>query len=175
MAHSEQPKEAPGASFFARKIASPLVWLGGAISVVLILAMFAVTIYAIFMRYVINEPLLWADEVTGWALVAIVMLGAAEAYRQGDHIAIDLISSHATGAWRWLAGFVSDLAVLGFAVIVGISTWEAISFARMFGSYTSGNVVIETWIPQIPLLIGAILLALMAIVRLTERVLRLRT
>lgn len=174
MAHSKTPKEALAASFFARWIAGPLVWIGGAISAALILAMFVVTIYAIWMRYVMNKPLLWADEVTGWALVAIVMLGAAEAYRQGDHIAIDLISARATGIWRVLAGYVSDLAVLGFALIVGTSTWEAISFARMFGSYTAGNVVIETWIPQVPLLIGAGLLAILALVRLGERVLGLR-
>lgn len=175
MSHPANTKEAASAaSFFERWIAGPVVWLGGAVSAVLIVSMFAVTIYAIFMRYVVNKPLLWADEVTGWALVAIVMLGAAEAYRKGDHIAIDLLSSKATGVWQRAVGVISDLGVLGFALIVGISTWEAISFARMFGSYTSGSVVIETWIPQTPLLIGAVLLGLMAIVRLGERVLGLR-
>lgn len=174
MAHSETQKEAVAASFFARWIAGPVVWLGGAISASLILATFVVTIYAIWMRYLMNMPLLWADEVTGWALVAIVMLGAAEAYRQGDHIAIDLISSRAKGAWAQVAGYVSDLSVLGFAGVVCVSTWEAISFARMFGSFTSGNVVIETWIPQSPLLIGAVLLGMLALVRLGERILGLR-
>ena len=65
--------------------------------------------------------------------------------------------------------FISDLAVLGFSIIVGISTWEAISFARMFGSYTSGHIVIETWILQTPILVGVFLLALTAIIRLSER------
>lgn len=169
MAHSETQKEAGSASFISRWLARPVVWLGGAISAVLIIVVFAVMIYSIFMRYVMNDPLLWSDEVTGWALVAIVMLGAAEAYRQGDHIAIDLLTGHATGLWKQAVGFVSDFAVLGFAIIVGQSTWKAISFARMFGSYTSGSVVIETWIPQIPLLIGSVLLGLMAVVRLIER------
>ena len=136
--------------------------------------MFAVTIYAIFMRYVINTPLLWADEVTGWALVAIVMLGAAEAYRHEDHIAIDLLSDKAKGLSKRIIAMVSDLAVLGFALIVGHSTWDAISFARAFGSYTAGSVVIETWIPQSSLLIGSVLLGLMAAVRLGERLLGLR-
>lgn len=174
MSQPANPKEAVSASFFFRWIAGPVVWLGGAISAVLIVAMFAVTIYAIFMRYVVNKPLLWADEVTGWALVAIVMLGAAEAYRRGDHISIDLLSDKATGLAGQAVALVSDLAVLGFAVIVGTSTWDAISFARMFGSYTAGSVVIETWIPQVPLLVGSVLLGLTAVVRMVERVLGLR-
>ncbi len=169
MAHPSNTKEAVSASFYSRRIVGPVVWLGGAISAALIVIMFAVTIYSIFMRYVVNKPLLWADEVTGWALVAIVMLGAAEAYRRGDHISIDLLSSKATGLSQKGVGGVSDLAVLGFALIVGTSTWEAISFARAFGSYTSGSVVIETWIPQVPLLIGSALLGLTAVVRLGER------
>jgi len=150
-------------------LARPVVWLGGAVSAVLIVATFVVTIYAIFMRYVMNKPLLWADEITGWALVAIVMLGAAEAYRRGDHIAIDLLSARATGLRKRIIDFVADVAVLAFAVIVAISTWEAISFARMFGSYTSGHIVIETWILQTPILIGCVLLILMAVIRLGER------
>ncbi len=174
MAQSRKLEEAASASFASRWLARPVVWLGWAISAVLIVAMFAVTIYAIFMRYVVNKPLLWADEVTGWALVAIVMLGAAEAYRRGDHIAIDLISSRATGLRRQAVEFVADIAVLAFATIVAVSTWEAISFARMFGSYTSGHIVIETWILQTPILIGCVLLGLMAVVRLGERLAGLR-
>jgi C4-dicarboxylate transporter DctQ subunit len=167
-------EEAVSASFISHWIVRPVIWFGGAISASLIIVMFAVTIYAIFMRYVVNKPLLWADEVTGWSLVAIVMLGAAEAYRRGDHIAIDLLSSRVPRAGQRLVAFISDLGVLGFALIVGSSTWESIQFARMFGSYTSGSVVIETWIPQTPLLIGSILLGSLASVRLLERLLGLR-
>ena len=169
MAHPETPEEAASTSFASRWIARPVVWAGGAISALLIVAMFAVTIYAIIMRYLANTPLLWADEVTGWSLVAIVMLGAAEAYRRGDHIAVDLLSSRARGQMKTVIAFASDLSVIGFAVVVGYSTWESISFARTFGSYTSGHIVIETWILQLPILIGCALLALMASVRLAER------
>ncbi|RMF33377.1 MAG: TRAP transporter small permease [Alphaproteobacteria bacterium] len=169
MTHSAEPEEAVSASFAARWLARPVVWLGGAVSAVLILAVLGVTIYSIFMRYVMNRPLLWADEVTGWALVAMVMLGAAEAYRRGDHIAIDLVSARLTGRARQAAAVIADAAVLAFAVVVAISTWDAISFARMFGSYTTGEIVLETWILQAPILVGSLLLALMAVIRLIER------
>ena len=169
MATSAQtPEEAP-ASFASRWLARPLVWVGGAVSAVLILVTFVITIYSIVMRYFLNEPLLWADEVTGWLLVALVMFGVAEAYRRGDHIAIDLVSSRIHGRAKQAVVFISDLAVLGFASVVFVSTWDAIAFARMFGSYTSGHIVIETWILQSPILVGAGLLGLMAVIRLAER------
>lgn len=169
MAHTQDQREAASASFLSRWLLRPVTWFGGAVSALMILAIFAVIIYAIFMRYIMNNPLLWADEITGWSLVAIVMLGAAEAYRKGDHIAIDILSSKARGAVATSIAYFGDLAVLAFSIVVGTSTWEAIRFAQSFGSYTSGHVVIETWILQTPILIGAFLLGLTAIVRLIER------
>lgn len=166
------PKKGEGAevpSPLPIRLITPLVWLGGAISTVLILVILCVTIYAIAMRYGLNDPLLWADEITGWSLVAIVMLGAAEAYRRGDHIAIDILSDRTTGTLRSLLGLVGDLAVLGFAAVLGWSTWTGIAFNRMFGSYTSGHVVIETWYLQTPIFVGSILLALVAVAKIIAR------
>ncbi len=153
-------------------IARPVVWLGGAISALMILISFAITIYSIVMRYFLNEPLLWADEVTGWMLVAIVMFGVAEAYRQGDHIAIDVLTSRISGRAREATEIIADLAVFGFSVVLALSTWESVVFARDFGVYTDGNVEIETWILQTPIFIGAVLMGVLSFLRLAERIVR---
>lgn len=156
---------------FGERWVGRLVWLCGALSTLLILVALVVTVYAIVMRYVFERPLLWVDELTGYGLVALIMLGMAEAYRRGDHIGIDLLTGRVQGrARRGLAAW-ADAAVLGFAVVLGWSTWDAISFARAFGSYSAGHIEIETWIPQVPLLIGAVLLGLLAAARLLGRVL----
>lgn len=160
---------APAAPSPISKITTPIVWLGGAISTVLILTAFALTIYAVFNRYVLNAPLLWADELIGYCLVAIVMFGAAEAYRRNDHIAIDLLASKASGKAAISLAAISDLAVLAFAAVLGLSTWEAVTFAYSFGSYSSGSIEIATWIPQSPLLAGSALFALAALEKLVGR------
>lgn len=152
------------------RLVEAIVRIGGVISAVLILAALAVTLYSIFQRYIMAQPLLWADEVTGWILVATVMFGACEALRQRDHIAIDLLATRVSGVGKTLVAAWSDLAVLAFALVLGSSTWEAISFARSFGSFTSGHIEIETWIPQVPLLIGAGLLGLLSFARIVTRV-----
>lgn len=150
------------------RIAGALAWTCGALSTGLILLAFAITILAVFMRYVMNDALLWSDEVTGWTLVALVSLGVAEAYRRGDHIAIDLISARLSSRAAKVQRLFADAAVLIFAVVIFLSTWEAISFARMFGSYTSGYLEIESWIPQAPMMIAAIMLALVALSRMFD-------
>lgn len=169
MSHGPAPEAAPAASFLSRHVVAPLAWIGGALSTLLILATFVLIVVAVVRRYVLADPLQFTDEVTGWALVALVMLGAAEAYRRGDHIAIDLVTARAPWRVRRGLAIVSDLAVLAFAVVVGWSAWHAIAFARSFGMYTTGHIEVETWILQTPLVAGAVLLGLAAVSKLIDR------
>lgn len=151
-----------------KRLVKALSRLAGALSTALILAAFAVTIYAVFQRYVMNVPLRWSDDVTGWMLVTLIMLGAAEAYRRNEHISIDLFSSHLNGGRARIQAIWADLAVLVFAAILGYSAWEAISFSLSFGAYTAGTVEVPLWVMQMPLVIGAALLGLVALCRLLE-------
>lgn len=157
--------EARKASALVR-ITEFLIWAGGALSAALILLVFEIVVYAIIQRYILDTPLLWGDEFVGYALVAIVMLGAAEALRRGDHISIDLLASRVGGTARILLEILSATAVVAFAVIIGWSAWNSIQFARAFGSYSVGYIEIETWIPQVPMLFGAPLLILGSVTRL---------
>ena len=148
------------------RAAHGLIWLGGALSTALILAAFALTIYAVFMRYVMNTPLRWSDDVTGWLLVSLIMLGAAEAYRRNAHISIDLLTGGLGGHVRQMQSVFADLAVLAFAAVLGLSAWDAVSFSRGFGAYTAGSVEVPLWWVQSPLIAGAALLGLTAIARI---------
>lgn len=146
--------------------------LGGLLATLLILFLLGLTVYAVVQRYLLGAPLLWSDELTGYLLVALVMAGAAEAYRRGDHIAIDLLSGKLRGPAARLAALWADLAVLAAAVAIGWSAWDAVAFARAFGSYPPGEMAVPTWVLQLPLVIGAGLLALTALARLAARLSR---
>ncbi|MFD2857511.1 TRAP transporter small permease [Seohaeicola zhoushanensis] len=131
-------------------------------------------VVAVVRRYIFDRPLQWNDEMIGYLLVAIVMLGAAEAFRRGDHISIDLVTSRLTPGAARLQAALASLSVMGFAVVVGFSIWDSISFARSFGSYSVGYIEIQTWIPQVPVLIGAVLLFLAAGLRLFRTIVEVR-
>ena len=148
---------------------TPLVWIGGAISSVLILVLFALLVFSVVMRYFVARPVVWIDELTGYLLVASVMAGTAEAYRMRNHIAIDLVAGRLKGNARRIRGIWSDVCVITFATVLGISSLEAVSFARSFGSYAPGEIEIQTWIPYSPLLLASFLLGIFALARLIGR------
>lgn len=166
MQPDESRGEAGEASSFLMRLVTGLSRIGGAVSAVLVVVVLVVVTFAIFQRYVMQTPLLWGDELIGYLLVAIVMFGAADALRGNNHISIDLLTRRAGPRLAHLLRIWFDLAVFGFAVILGWSTWQTIEFAYQFGSYSPGYIEIATWVPQVPMLIGSVLLALVALMRL---------
>lgn len=172
MSHSTHKEGAGHPAPLAARAIYTIVRLAGAVSVLLILVALCFTLIAVFWRYVLDQPLLWPDDVTGWTLVGLVMMGVSEAYRRDDHIAIDLVASGLKGSSKVLQEIWAHLAVLTFAFVLGLSAWEAVTFARDFGAYTSGNVELPSWIPQAPMIAGAMLLGLTAIAKITEVIAR---
>ncbi|HUS95483.1 MAG TPA: TRAP transporter small permease [Hyphomicrobiaceae bacterium] len=168
MQHGD-PKEAASAASFLERATYWLVRLCGVLSALLIIFILGIVTLAIVQRYIVGKPLLGADEFIGYVLVAIVMLGTAEALRMGDHIVIDLLSGRAGPRMSRFLTIWADVAVLAFAVVLGWSSWNAIKFAYDFGEYSSGYIEIATWIPQTPMLIGSVLIGLVALTRLLER------
>jgi TRAP-type C4-dicarboxylate transport system permease small subunit len=171
MHHDELDEAAQAASLPARLLYG-LVWLCGVASALLIVFTLGIVSYAITQRYVLGKPLLWGDEFIGYVLVAIVMLGAAEALRKGDHISIDLLSSRAGPRLAALLASLSDLAVIAFAVMLGWSAWITVKFAYEFGEFSSGYIEIPAWMPQVPMLLGSALIGLVALTRLLERLIQ---
>ena len=137
--------------------------VAGLLSSLLILLSFGLMIFAIFQRYFLNTPLKWGDEMLGYLLVTIVMSGMAEALRRGDHVAIDLLPSFFGSAIRIWFTRLSHGAVLGFAVIFGVSAEDVVSFSYSFGSYSPGYLEAPMWIPQSTMVAGSILLGIGAL------------
>lgn len=142
---------------------------GGTIGAALIVVVLAVTTVGVFSRYVLSRPILGVDEGTGFLVVAIVMLGAAEALRRGDHIRIDLVLDAAGPRLRRLMELWSYTAVLAFAVLLFRTAWHTVTFSHSFGAYSDGYLAVPLWIPQSALLVGAFLLALQALAGLIRQ------
>ncbi|MCF8482754.1 MAG: TRAP transporter small permease subunit [Rhodospirillum sp.] len=160
--------EAGHASSALGRVAMALSATCGALAVGLILVVLGVTAVSVVMRYLVNAPLLGTDEATGFLVVGIVMLGAAEVHRTGDHLRIDLLfASLAPGSRRILDGLANG-AVLVFALILCDSAWDTVMFSRDFGAYSSGHLEMPLWIPQSFLVAGAALLALVALAKILD-------
>ncbi|KLN46717.1 hypothetical protein AAY77_06460, partial [Providencia rettgeri] len=56
-------------------------------------AIVIITILAVFMRWLLNDPLMWSEEVLIICYIWLVMIGAASAAGKRMHVSIDAITS----------------------------------------------------------------------------------
>ncbi len=133
---------------------------GAALSLLL---SFALIGWAVLMRYAFNAAPVWVDEVVGFALVAIVLLGAAQTLRRDEHIGVDLLITRlSTPARRW-ARIWSALAVGMIAGVLIVNGWGTASLARQLGLVTEGSLEWPTWWLMLLMPVGGTLLLLAAV------------
>ncbi|WP_374445114.1 TRAP transporter small permease [Stella sp.] len=83
--------------------------------------MFALAIVNAGMRYFLDQPLIWGEEISRYAMVWGTMLGVALAYRAGQHVAITLLVESLPRAWVMGLRLASHLLSLGTAWVL----WRA--------------------------------------------------
>jgi TRAP-type C4-dicarboxylate transport system permease small subunit len=119
-------------------------------------------IYGVVLRYALNRPQSWLDELMGYLLVAIVMLGAADALRQREHIAIDLLTSRLNEAKRFWVAVLGMIAVAATAALFIAEGWGAVAFSKMVGLRSTGYLDTPLWTVQLLVPVGGFLLLLNA-------------
>jgi len=80
-------------------------WIGAIIFV----AIFVVFIAAVFMRYVVAQPIQWADEFVTIAAMWLIFWMSALAIRERDHVSVDLAFLALPPRGRRIAALVSAL------------------------------------------------------------------
>lgn len=156
---------ASAASSLPERVAAILTRLGGAASALVLVVVLALTAISVFNRYLLGRPIMAVDESTGFLVVTIVMLGAAEALRRDDHIRIDLVYERFGPRGRWWLDLWSCATVVLFGALLLVTAWHTVQFSRMFGAYSTGYLAIPMWIPQSTMIVGAILLCIAALAR----------
>jgi TRAP-type C4-dicarboxylate transport system permease small subunit len=145
------------------RVVSALASLAMAGAALCLLASFALIGWSVLMRYAFNAPPVWVDEVVGFALVAIVMLAAAQTLRRDEHIGVDLlVTSLPPAAKRWARAW----AALATGLIAGVlifNGWGTAQLARQLGLLTEGSLEWPTWWLMMLMPVGGTLLLLAAV------------
>ena len=139
---------------------SGLAMAGAAISLLVSLALIG---WAVVMRYAFNAAPVWVDEVVGFALVAIVMLAAAQTLRRGEHIGVDLLTTRLSSAGRRWSRIWAALATGIIAGVLIFNGWGTARLARTLGLLTEGSLEWPTWWLMMLMPIGGTLLLLAAV------------
>ena len=149
---------------FDKFLAKLAILLGSTLVILTVLIVF----YSVLMRYIINIPQTWTDELVSYFLVSIAMFGVAETLRRNDHITVDLISSKLSNKNQRLVNLWGMIAVIVVSVAMFFSSFEMVAFSYAVDLISDGYVEAPMWIPQSSLLIGYGLLILSALNRLAR-------
>ncbi len=127
-----------------RVVEGAITLLVEAIGVALLTAMVIVVFAAVFMRYVMGDPLAWSDEAARFMLIWSAFLGAALGVRRGSHYGILLILKRFPPALHRLALF---LIAAGMAVFMFILVRIGVNLMIMANVQTSPSLELKmSWI-----------------------------
>jgi TRAP-type C4-dicarboxylate transport system permease small subunit len=141
-------------SVFRRIVDFPLEDVLGVLA---LLAALAVMSVQIFLRYVLNDSLIWSEEAARYLLIAIAFLGCATGCRKACHIRIDVIDLVLPERLRRALSLATDAVVLGYVAYVA---WLAIGIIPILGRQPSTAMRMPMAIPYGVIALGFGLAAL---------------
>lgn len=139
-----------------------LIYGAGAISAVLLLGS-AVSIFTGIVTRLLGIPLAWPTDIVPHLLLLSVMLAAAETFRRGEHIAVDLLVDRLSGVARRTVSIWAAATVIVLAVLLIIQGMEMVAFSRMTGIRTHDRLDLPVWWIQSIVPVGGALLLIVSV------------
>ena len=146
----------------------------GYVSGWLVPAMMLLVAVEVFMRYVLHNPPMVADEFSAYMLVGLSYLGLAYTWRQGGHVRITLLVSRLPAKVAgWIRLFV---LIMIFIFMIGITHagWEMIVYARQIGLRSDTWLTFPLFWPQLTVFIGFLLLTLTLPLEIVRVIIKIR-
>ena len=115
------------------------------LAALVLLAMVAVVTGDVVLRNTVRWNIVWANEVSEYALYVMTLLAAPWLLRQGRHVRLDLVLTLVPSRTAWRMEIAAD--VLGFAVCLVLVRYGAVMTYESWrlGSLTIKNLVFPEW------------------------------
>lgn len=84
------------------------------VSVIMCLVVF----FQVILRYILDQPFGWTEELGRVAFLIFVMLGAALAYRDDRHLGLDILEIRLPPHYRLFSVAIKRILVIVFAVVM---------------------------------------------------------
>lgn len=98
----------------------------------------ALVLIQVFFRYVLNDPISWTQEMSVFGTMLVVMLGAAIAFRRGEHISVTFFVDLFPRPIRLALNVLANLVTMGFLGMLSYQSWLLSKRAMMQVSPTTG-------------------------------------
>ena len=142
--------------------------IGGALECLvagLIVAEIAILFMGVVSRYFLQTPLVWTDEVASLLFLWLVSLGAAVAFRRGEHMRMTALVAKAPPRLR---AFLDTLAITAALAFLLLNLWPAYEHVLDEAAVTTPALDISAAWRAAALPVGLALMALMSLLRLCK-------
>jgi TRAP-type C4-dicarboxylate transport system permease small subunit len=136
--------------------------------------MMMLVVVDVFMRYVMQRPLMVADELTAYMLVALSFLGFAYTWRQGGHVRVEVVVNYLPPrlyGWVRLVGLILTFV---FMLEMDRAAYKMVAYALAMKMRSSTWLMFPVFWPQLTIFLGFALLTLMLAVDMVQAGLKLR-
>jgi TRAP-type C4-dicarboxylate transport system permease small subunit len=142
------------------KIADGLGYLSGW----LVPLMMMLVVVDVFMRYVMQRPLMVSDEISAYMLVALSFLGFAYTWRQGGHVRVEILVGRLSPRARDRVRLAGLILTLIFMLEMNRSAFKMIVYAYQMKMRSSTWMMFPLFWPQLTIFVGFVLLTLVLLV-----------
>ena len=100
-----------------RIVHATVVWYFRAMYALAALSLLVVVIVMavqVFFRYVLNDSLIWAEELCRYVLIWMAFLFAGVAFHRGEFVALDIVERALPRTWRFILKIVVTIPVFVF-------------------------------------------------------------
>jgi len=150
------------AAFAADRLIGLVVEFIGA---VLVLAETCILFAGVVSRYVFDSPLMWTDELATFLFLWLAMFGAVVALRRDGHMRLTTFANWVGPEWGGWLGTVAELAVIVFVLEILVPAQQYLEVQRSSELIT---LHFSDGYRVVAILVGAGLIALVALLRLLE-------
>ena len=127
---------------------------------VLFAGIIIIGVIAVFFRYVLNNPLMWSEEIMRFAQIYLILLGSALTVREDGHTAIDFVPTFFLG--KHPVGKMIHFVITRLICVAGLVMMLPYSFQLMdkMGGTLSAALRIPMRYIYLSFPIGAVLMLL---------------
>jgi TRAP-type C4-dicarboxylate transport system permease small subunit len=137
----------------------------------LILLIGGIVCYAVVMRYLLNKPIGWGEEVSTYLMIWAAFLGAGYTMQMDGHIGVDVIVGRLPARAQKFLGLGKDLVGIAFLTVLTVKGLEECALSMKLGQTSISELSIPMVIPHLSVPAGAILLGLQVVVKSLTRLL----
>jgi TRAP-type C4-dicarboxylate transport system permease small subunit len=115
-------------------------------------------LWQVFSRYILNSPSSYTDELAGYLLIWVGVLGAAYVAANREHLAIDLLVQRSSPERKYKLELIISTCIIIFAIFVLIIGGTSLAYTRFLLSVKSSALGMPLGIVYLVMPVSGILI-----------------